>query len=238
MPVMTLGLRKVRGTLNDKSTWIRIPERETVKSPCPVYKDGDWIETKRTIVRTGYWLTHTDMPADLFRERMLHHLVNRGNWHFEHAGQRVSGPGTHETDYVEERAIEGPITKEIVEAIMAASWHSEKAFFNRVGWSVRRRWLHQVKAGKFPELQTDNPLSLKTFYYLEHENPVSYQVRDIVMRQCGHWNGARPSGTYGDEYEPPYLAATVYQQLYHVGSQSFMSRKKSDMLYVHPEDVI
>ena len=178
------------------------------------------------------------MPENLYRERALHHLINRGNWHFEHAGRKVLSPGTPETDYVEERTIKGPITEEIVKAIMAASWHRDKAFFSRVGWSIRKRWLHQVKAGKIPELRTEHPLSLKTFYYLEHEHPVAYQVRGIVMRQCGHWSPGSSHGEYGDEYEPAYLAATVYQQVYHVGSSNVMSQKKSDMLYVHPEDVL
>ena len=219
-----------------RDKWVRIEERENESTPCPAMNEGSFIMTQRVIFRTGYWLGYKDMPEDELQIATYRHIANASNRRMSMQDVRDVLLDQHPLLSRAEDTVEGPISPEMVPIICDAMAVSPDKLHRHINYQIRSVWLAEQK-----QLEHPQPLDIRTFWYLEFDRPVDFQVDRKVNRQVGQYGPAYSRRGYYDdydEYEGPYLNMWISQPLYHVGYYDRWEQSKDEMLLVHPLDVI
>lgn len=237
-----------------EATWKRIPEREPVKFPVEA-KVGERIKFRRAIARAGYRVQPTDCPIEEMNRRALEIIQARC-----HAAQprEISAVWDSEVGAYRslvEKDIEDIPIEVIKQVLGSLAWFPRgdvRTGFGQgnlarngypfidegvypplrwVYWYARRQWwLKQARGG------------FRTFWYVEYDDLQEATVTRRPVKQIGRYC-AGGGGGYYDDYDPPYLAVTTYQQVYEVRrihqwirGLRYM-RGYPGVMLVHPADV-
>lgn len=216
-----------------REKWVRIEEREKESTPAP--EINGWLETQRIIFRAGYWISPMDMPMDELRERAIRHVVNAMNKYHKKLPELTIIHGTlyDHIDLLDEDtdSYEGPFTKASVSLLLEILRLSERGMFNRVFYSIRRKWYLEQKRTGHPQ-----PVDIRTFWYYDLPQPKNFMVLKKQRKQTGKYNFGYTWTDY--DYDPPYLNQWTSQELYRITDHWVPEKDDYVKLFVHPLDII
>lgn len=223
-------VRKLR-ELPPKGEWFRLQEREHVKTDILRLNPGSWIETKRIIVRAGYYYEPFDMPLDELEERTKRHIMASMN---PVVSKRKISLYESNPDIHDEKGANpwGTFTEEHYNKLEQVFLKEKKYICKQIHYRLRGKWLYEQKKGARTDKEREL-LWLRTFWYVDLEQSQSYQVESYENKQCGMYNPAS-GGYYGDDYDPAFIAASVVQGLYWIND--LHNNGHFEPAYVHPLD--
>ena len=216
--------------LPPRDKWFRLPEREHVKTDILKLNAGSWIETKRVIIRAGYYYQPFDMPMELLEERMKQHVMVSMNDYGE------PGLYPYNPDYPLRNKDKinpwGTFTDKHYELLGKVFQDDIERIGKQLYYRLRGEWMYDQKKSARTDKDRDK-LWFKTFWYVDLNQSDSYQIQEYKRKQCGAYSSGG-GGYYGDDYDPPYLAASVVQTLYLVSD--VYNNGHYESIYVHPLD--
>lgn len=233
---MTIEWRGVM-RMPSKDLWFRQTEREHESTPILKLNDGSYIETDQIIIRAGYLYQPLDMPMNLLRQQGYEHVrnyMNTGKKAWAYPGGFVPYfDGEKHTKTIGKEKF----TIDDIKYLEDAFYSTDDDLYKNLYYQLRRVWLKRIKEEYWNNHDKEERglVNYKTFYYVKIDKR-QFQVYGYKVKHCGKYYAGGSRGYYSpDDYDPPFLATSVQQSLYHIGYVTNEAGKQ-EYIYVHPLD--